>query len=82
VEEKVKKSGQIVEIRKYRKEKFLGKGGFAKVYKFVDIQNQMQYAAKIISKKKITKKRHMNKVLLTSSFPKLKFINPSTINSL
>ena len=55
-----------MEIRKYRKEKFLGKGGFAKVYKFVDISNQMQYAAKIISKKKITKKRHMNKVPIKS----------------
>lgn len=62
IEEKVKQSGEIVEIRKYRKEKFLGKGGFAKVYKFVNIENERQYAAKIISKKKITKKRHMNKV--------------------
>lgn len=62
MEEKVKKAGQIVEIRKYRKEKFLGKGGFAKVFKFVETSSQRQFAAKIISKKKITKKRHMNKV--------------------
>ena len=41
----------------------IGKGAFAKVYLFTDIETTLQYAAKVISKLKMVKTRQREKVL-------------------
>ena len=57
VEEKFKKENGEVGIRKYIKGKFLGKGGFAKVYEFVNAETTFVHAAKLINKASLTKSR-------------------------
>ena len=48
VEEKFKKSNGETGIRRYLKGKFLGKGGFAKCYEFINADTKYVHAAKII----------------------------------
>lgn len=50
-------------IKKYQKGKFLGKGGFARVYEFTNLENGKIYAAKIIPKVSLKKSRHRQKLL-------------------
>jgi polo-like kinase 1 len=50
-------------IKKYTKGKFLGKGGFAKVYEFTSMENNKVMAAKIIPKATLKKSRHRQKLL-------------------
>lgn len=54
-------SGEII-TNKYRKGKFLGKGGFAKCYEVTELETQAIYAAKIISKASLTKPRAKQKL--------------------
>jgi polo-like kinase 1 len=48
VEERVKHQNGEITYRQYIKGKFLGKGGFAKCYEFVQCDNKNLTAAKII----------------------------------
>lgn len=48
-------SGERVVVRRFEKGKLLGKGGFAKCYRFKDIQSGKLYAGKIISKEALVK---------------------------
>ena len=58
MEEKFKQnsSGEIG-IRRYIKGKFLGKGGFAKCYEFINADTSFVHAAKVIQKSSLTKSR-------------------------
>lgn len=49
--------------KKYSKGKFLGKGGFAKVYEFTATETGKTLAAKIIPKSTLKKTRHRQKLL-------------------
>ena len=77
VEEKIIKLNGDICNKKYLRGKFLGKGGFAKCYQFINIDTQRVLAAKIIAKSSLTKSR-ANK----SSWAKLKFIEVSIIRML
>lgn len=46
----------------YLKGRFLGKGGFAHVHELLDLTSNVMYAGKIISKNRITKRQHMQKI--------------------
>jgi polo-like kinase 1 len=52
----VKYNGEV-QIRKYLKGKFLGKGGFAKCYEFINQETKLVQAAKIVEKASLTKSR-------------------------
>ena len=49
-------------IRTYTKGKFLGKGGFAKCYDFICIEDNQSFAAKIVSKQNLQKSSSKQKV--------------------
>ena len=57
VEEKFKQSDGSIGVRKYIKGKFLGKGGFARCFEFVNAETKQVLAAKIIQKSSLTKSR-------------------------
>jgi len=63
IEEKVVKGEGKVEIRKYEKGKYLGKGGFAKCYEFHCLETDKFLAAKIISKETLSKNRAKQKLM-------------------
>lgn len=63
VEEKRKLPGGEYEIIKWVKGRFLGKGGFAKVYEMTNMENKSIFAAKIIQKTSLTKKRAKQKLI-------------------
>ena len=63
VEEKVVKVNGEVSIRRYSKGKFLGKGGFARVYEFVSLTNRKLSAAKVVPKASLTKTRAKQKLM-------------------
>lgn len=63
IEEKIVKSSGEVQIRKYVKGKFLGKGGFAKCYEFVAQDTKVLYAAKVVVKASLTKSRAKQKLM-------------------
>ena len=63
VEEKITKVTGEIQIRKYVKARFLGKGGFAKCYEFINEENQHSSAAKIIPKKSLVKSRAKQKLI-------------------
>jgi polo-like kinase 1 len=48
----------------YSKGRFLGKGGFAKCYEFVEIETKKRFAAKVIPKSSLKKKRAKQKVTI------------------
>lgn len=56
IEEHVVRSNGDVTIRRYNKGKFLGKGGFARVYEMT-AENRKVYAAKVVPKDSLTKSR-------------------------
>lgn len=62
VEEKFK-NGNEWAIRKYVKGKFLGKGGFAKCWEFINAEDDYVHAAKIIQKASLTKSRAKQKLM-------------------
>ena len=49
--------------RKYSRKKFLGKGGFARVYEFYCLDSHKTYAAKIVSKDNLIKQRRKQKLM-------------------
>ena len=55
-------AGDPVE-RTYRKGKFLGKGGFARVYEFVNTETDKIYACKIVPKDSLKKTRAKQKLM-------------------
>ena len=55
IEERHQRSGKP--NRDYLKGRFLGKGGFAKCYEFTEVETKRIYAAKIIPKASLKKKR-------------------------
>lgn len=57
IEEKIVNVRGEPKIKKYRRGKYLGKGGFAKCYVCTSLENKKVMAAKIISKKSLTKSR-------------------------
>lgn len=63
IEEKIIKVTGDIQIRKYLKGKFLGKGGFAKCYEFTNLDSKKVYAAKIISKASLVKSRAKQKLI-------------------
>lgn len=63
IEERIIKANGEVQIRKYAKRKFLGKGGFARVYEFNCLDNRKVQAAKIICKDQLTKQRRRQKLM-------------------
>jgi polo-like kinase 1 len=48
--------------KRYRKGMFLGKGGFAKCYELTDLETNILYAAKIITKASLIKPRAKQKL--------------------
>ena len=48
VEEKFKQQSGEIGIRRYLKGKFLGKGGFAKCFEFINAETNFIHAAKVI----------------------------------
>lgn len=63
IHERIKKKGGEVLIRNWVKGRFLGKGGFAKCYEFTNDESKKVYAAKIIQKSSLTKKRAKQKLI-------------------
>ena len=63
VEEKIVKVTGDVQIRKYTKGRFLGKGGFAKCYEFVCMDTKKIYAAKVVTKSSLVKSRAKQKLI-------------------
>jgi hypothetical protein len=60
-ERTTKKTGEVV-TKKYTRGQVLGKGGFATCYEFTDHESGTIYAAKIVAKASLTKKRALEKV--------------------
>ena len=63
IQEKVKSSKGETHIRKWVKGNFLGKGGFAKVYEFMNTESRETYASKVIPKESLMKKRAKQKLI-------------------
>jgi len=61
--EKIPKSTDEFIIKRYRKIRLLGKGGFARCYEVFDEQNHQLLAAKIIPKKNLIKSRAKQKLI-------------------
>lgn len=55
-------NGETV-TKKYNKGQFLGKGGFARVYEFTDLENKAIFAGKIIEKASLIKSRARQKLM-------------------
>ena len=62
IEKELSSSGQII-LKTYNKGKFLGKGGFARVYELLCVETGHLYAGKFVSKDQITKSRARHKLL-------------------
>ena len=63
IEERVVSLEGEVKIKKYSKRKFLGKGGFARVYEFFCLETRKVQASKIIGKDQLTKQRRRQKLM-------------------
>ncbi|CAI2362772.1 unnamed protein product [Moneuplotes crassus] len=63
IQEKIKSSSGEAYIRKWVKGNFLGKGGFAKVYEFMNTETRETFAAKVIPKESLLKKRAKQKLI-------------------
>jgi polo-like kinase 1 len=63
VEEKIIKVNGDVAIKRYSKGRFLGKGGFAKVYEFLCIETKQVTAGKIMEKSALSKARARQKLM-------------------
>ena len=61
--EKISKNTDEFIIKRYRKIRVLGKGGFARCYEVFDEQNHQSLAAKIIPKKNLIKSRAKQKLI-------------------
>ena len=63
IEEKIVKSSGEVSTRRYNKGRFLGKGGFARVYELTNLDTKHVSAAKIVPKAALTKARQKQKLM-------------------
>lgn len=63
IEEKIVKPTGEIFIKKYSKGRFLGKGGFARVYEFLNLESKQISAGKIICKSSLTKARARQKLM-------------------
>jgi polo-like kinase 1 len=63
IEERITKINGDAAIRRYSKGRFLGKGGFARVYEITNIDTRKNYAAKIVAKSSLTKARAKQKLM-------------------
>jgi len=63
IEERISKVNGDFAVKKYSKGKLLGKGGFAKCYEVVNLENKKVLAAKIIQKSSLTKSRARQKLI-------------------
>lgn len=63
IEEKIVKSSGEVSTKRYSKGRFLGKGGFARVYEFTSLETKHVSAAKIVPKAALTKARQKQKLM-------------------
>ena len=63
IEEHILSADGTSQVRKYSKRKFLGKGGFARVYEFMVLDTRRLIASKIISKDQLTKVRRRQKLM-------------------
>lgn len=63
IQEKIKSKDGDTAMRKWIKGGFLGKGGFAKVYELTNTESKETYAAKVIPKESLLKKRAKQKLI-------------------
>jgi polo-like kinase 1 len=63
IEEKIIKPTGEIHVKKYSKGRFLGKGGFARVYEFLALESKQISAGKIICKSSLTKARARQKLM-------------------
>ena len=63
VEEKIVKPNGDISLKKYSKGRFLGKGGFARVYEFITLESKQIYAGKTIEKSSLSKARARQKLM-------------------
>ena len=63
IEEKVVKVNGDVSVKRYSKGRFLGKGGFARVYEFMNLETRKITASKIVPKASLTKSRAKQKLM-------------------
>ncbi|OMJ72607.1 hypothetical protein SteCoe_28905 [Stentor coeruleus] len=63
IEEKIVKVNGDTAIKRYSKGRFLGKGGFAKVYEFVCLETKQVTAGKIMEKSALSKARARQKLM-------------------
>jgi polo-like kinase 1 len=57
-----KPNGEVI-IKKYNKGRFLGKGGFARVYEFTDLEKKTILAGKVIEKASLSRSRARQKLM-------------------
>eukprot|EP00826_Nyctotherus_ovalis_P048705 TRINITY_DN5763_c0_g1_i16.p1 TRINITY_DN5763_c0_g1~~TRINITY_DN5763_c0_g1_i16.p1 ORF type:complete len:662 (+),score=216.02 TRINITY_DN5763_c0_g1_i16:76-2061(+) len=69
LEKKIGESGEVL-VKEYQKEKFLGKGGFARCYEIKEIDTGKIFAAKIIEKSTLNKEKSRQKLLSEISIHK------------
>jgi len=62
IEERITKVNGDFHIKRYAQGKLLGKGGFAKVYNFTNLENNKICAGKIIPKANLARSRARQKV--------------------
>lgn len=63
VEEKIIKPNGDITTRRYSKGRFLGKGGFARVYEMTNLETRKISAAKVIPKESLKKSRQKQKLM-------------------
>ena len=63
IEEKISSSHSEIKIRKYKRGKLLGRGGFARCYEFTCLDNNKVFAAKVINKQNLATSRQKQKLI-------------------
>ena len=63
IEEKIVKVNGDIAVKRYSKGRFLGKGGFAKVYEFVCLETKQITAGKMMEKSALSKARARQKLM-------------------
>lgn len=63
IEEKIVKVNGDIAVKRYSKGRFLGKGGFAKVYEFVCLETKQINAGKMMEKSALSKARARQKLM-------------------
>ena len=63
IQEKIIEKNGDTTYKKYRKGRFLGKGGFAKVYEITDLDTNLVDAVKVVEKASLKKSRAKQKLM-------------------